>query len=166
MFAWLKSLGQDFQRGFVTYIIVAAGLGAWLLAKLKVIGPVAYDLVNRRINICLALSLCALAYLIGRIIGKSKWKPKTEEIKIIQNELVEIGPLKWNVTLYSNGRFKVDPVPYCKNHGMKLVENWPLYFCPVDSYCASISKTNLPVEQKRAISIMESHLRKNSETNI
>jgi hypothetical protein len=165
MLAWLKSLGQDFQRGFVTYIIVAAGLGAWLLAKLKVIGPAAYDLANSKINISLALLLGALAYLTGRVIGKIKWKPKEQGIKITETPLLQVGNFKWEFTFYSDNTFDVNPVPFCNHHDAKLIEHWPLYFCPVNSNCPSISYTDLPRAQQQAESLMDAHIRKQKQGN-
>lgn len=159
MLAWLKSLGQDFQRGIVTYIVVAAGLGAWLLAKLKVIGPAAYDLVNSRINICLALLLCALSYLLGLIFGKMKWKPK-DEFKTLEKSLVPIGPFKWEVTVFSDKSFTISEMPYCKTHDMKLIENMMVYVCPVGRDCQSTNRFELRTMQQQVESVMEAHLRK------
>lgn len=78
MIVWLKSLGQDLQRSLVMYIIVGAGAGVWLLAKLKVIGGVVYELVNIQISISLTLLLCALFYILFKSIVKPKLKPKEQ----------------------------------------------------------------------------------------
>jgi hypothetical protein len=103
MLAWLKSLGQDFQRGLIAYLILASGLGALLLAKLKVFGNSVSDLTNIKISIGLLLLLCALSYLLGRMNEKSKWKnPVIVEECEIQPE-----------GFYTNPKYKFEICPKC-----------------------------------------------------
>lgn len=107
MWTWIQSLGQDIQRGLVTYILVGAGAGAWLLSKLKVAGGVLYDLATLKIGISLVLLLCALFYLLGRKIEKSNWKKDKKTIKIEEFELQPEG-------YYTNPEYEYDAIcPKC-----------------------------------------------------
>lgn len=159
MLLWIKSLGQDFQRGLIANLILVVGLGGITLARLKVIGGFAYDLANNQTNISLTLLLCALFYLLGKFNEKTKWSGNTE---IKENSLIEIGPLKWNFTIYKDNSFDLSPLPYCHKHETKLVEQNFSYVCPIHNGCHSIDYTDLTFLQQQAESLMEAGLRKKS----
>ena len=157
MLLWIKSLGQDFQRGLIANLILVVGLGGITLARLKVIGGFAYNLVNNQINVSLTLLLCALFYFLGKFNEKTRWSSSTE---IKETSLIEIGPLKWKYTIYKDNSFDLSPLPYCQKHETKLVEKDFSYICPLNAGCHTIDYTDLTFLQQQAESLMEAGLRK------
>lgn len=158
MLSWLKSLGLDFQRGMVTFLIPATGLGAWLLAKLKVFGGFVFELTNSKINISLALLLGALFYLLGRFNEKGNWS-HLENPKILDRETVKVDTYEWRTKLLSDNTIEVGELPFCVKHDKKYIDAGFRFSCPTpDHTCVSL--TDLFTAQQQAESIAESIYRK------
>lgn len=133
----------------------------FFFAYLKKIGIHASALISNHTTEIGILFLFALFYLLGQRIEKNKHKKTHLDISVVQQDLIQIGNLKWDVTLYSDNNFTIEPIPYCSVHDMKLVEQWPLYFCPRHGECnTSISKLDLPIALATVESHIESQLRK------
>lgn len=165
MLTWLKETMKETWKQVIAVVVVATGLGAAIWAALKYLAGYVTDLVSTETTLGVLLLVILLTYILGRLNEKTKWKPKEDEIKVEQSDLVPIGPFKWEITLYSDGDFEISSLPFCKNHNTRLVEHWPLYFCPIDGNCPNISYTDLPVARQQAHSIMEAHLRKQKKNN-
>ena len=161
--AWLTDTLKDFRKELIRFAIVSGGLGAVILAYVTGFGTHLFALISSHITIIAVLILFALFYLLGRRNEKSRTLTKTKnKVSIVQQELFQYGPLKWDMTIYSNGHFKVAPLPYCASHDMRLVKQGPLYFCPrFGTECNSqISYKNIPIAKAEVESHIESQLRK------
>src|SRR4030042_6780855 len=162
---WLIDTLKDFRKAIIGFAVVS-GIGALIFAFASSFYTLVFALISTHIVI-IALSLLILlsiasAYLLGKRNEKKKLAPKAiETISVVQQELLQYGSFKWDVTIYSNGHFKVAPFPYCAHHDMRLVEQWPLYFCPVYEECRSqISYKDIPIAKDQVESYIESELRK------
>jgi hypothetical protein len=159
---WLTDTLKDFRKEIIRYLIVFGGLGAIILAYVTGIGTRLFALISSHIITVAVLILFALFYLLGRRNEKSKTQIKTKkaDIAITQHELVQFGNFKWDVTVYSNGHFKISDIPYCAHHDLRLVEKWPLYFCPRFDEChLNISYKDIPFHVGNLESYIEKQLR-------
>jgi len=159
---WLTDTLKDFRKEIIRFLIVSGGLGAILLAYVTGIGTHLFALISSHIIILLVLILFSLFYLLGRRneISKTQIKLKKNEITITQHELIQFGRFKWDVTIFSNGHFEISQVPYCAHHDFRLVEQWPLYFCPRFDECnLSISYKDIPFHVGNLESYIEKQLR-------
>lgn len=153
----IKEILKEFRQGILAAIAVL--VVASTLALLKSVRNLVYDLLQMPTTIGALLLLSALFFLLGKQIGKKKDIKKIPEVT--QQNLIQYGYLKWDITVYSNGHFEVAPMPYCSSHDMRLVEQWPLYFCPRFGECNSqISYREIPVAKAQVESYIESEIRK------
>lgn len=158
---WLIDTLKDFRKALITFF-VASGIGALIVASLIKFGTRGYYLISNHLTEIGILLLFTLFYLLGRRTEKSKFLIQSNnKVSIVHHDLVQIGNLKWDITIYSDNNFTIEPIPYCAIHDMKLVEQWPLYFCPRNNECnIFISKRDLPVAVATVESHIESQLRK------
>lgn len=77
-------------------------------------------------------------------------------------KLIEIGNFKWKTSIHENGDFEIHPIPYCKEHEIKLVSHSIGYFCPaIQLGCKSqIMKKDIKVQYDTATSIIEGMINK------
>jgi hypothetical protein len=152
-----KSILKSIQDSLLTYVIGVGGFGAVLAGYFYNAGEVVLAIIKSPTSLGVVIVAGILFLILGYLLGKPK---KTTKPSLIHDQLVEVGPYKWDVKVYSDGRFTVGLKPYCAQHEMKLVENWPLYLCPLHSECScQLSTSKLKVAYDQANSIIESGVR-------
>jgi len=52
----------------------------------------------------------------------------------ITEKMIELGPLKWKVSIYIDGNFFVHDLPYCVKHDLKFISTDNSRFCPLHSF--------------------------------
>jgi hypothetical protein len=161
---WLTDIVKEVPKALIQGVVTFLGLGGLTVGIWKLYyGNVSF-LANIQTTLWIALILITLSYLLGRVTGKRKWLPTDYELSIIENPLIQIGQLKWELTRFSDGSFLVDTIPFCCKHDMRLVEHWPMYFCPLHNDChTEISESNLQPAHQSAHSIIEAELRKRKQ---
>jgi len=146
-------------------IVVAAG-SVLTYASVKYFGIQLFDLIKSHKITIGGVLLFAFATFLGMRYERRKHINKDKKGNtIIQHELIQFGYLKWDITLYANNHFDIGLFPYCAEHDLKLVEQWPLYFCPQYEACNSkISYKELPIAKAQVESYIEADLRKKQNT--
>lgn len=157
---FLKEAGKEIGKQLIVGLVSISGIVAIIWTGAKLSGGFALHLIHSKTNTSILFLGMTLAYLLGRVTGKRKWKPKEEEFCIKEKSLIPIGPFKWEVTVFSDKSFVVSEMPYCKTHDMKLIENTMVYACPVGRDCQATNRFELHTMQQQVESIMEAHLRK------
>lgn len=161
--SWLVSrerFSQFWKRWFAwifTFVLIIGFIGLWNLGWLNWLWQKHVILPLWSIPLGL-LGLCAFILIIMR----SSRHADDHHSKMEESSFIQIGRLKWNATFSRDNRLVgLEQIPYCVQHEMKLVEQFPLYFCPLYGECNSnISRKDLPVAYQQAKSIIEAQLRK------
>jgi hypothetical protein len=161
-----SSIGEilkEFRMGILAAIaalIVAGGL-----AFLKSVRTLVCDTLNIQTTIGLLLLSSALFYFLGRQIEKQKYIKKTKEnYRVVHHYFFKYDSLKWDVTIYADDHFKVDPLPFCAKHEMRLVEYELMYHCPRFDECNSqIDSIHLEPAKAEVESHIEAELRRRNK---
>ena len=155
----MKTVWQFINNPLFLFILGAGGLGAFLLNLFYDAGALVETLLGSQTTLGISIVLIILAAILGYLRGKPK---KKRAVKIVEELFMGGESYKWKITLYSNGSFQMEPIPYCSKHEMVLFENYPLYLCPLHNECnCQISRSDLPAIRDRSRSIIEAHIREN-----
>lgn len=132
-------------------IIVAAGFGAafWfgLIQEL-------YKYLQLEVPLTILVMSNLVVGLLLYAIDRSR---KPEKPKI---EFHNIGGISWRLSLYKNGNFKIDELPYCSVHTAQYYEALGSYRCPnLNCESKQIYHTDINMAYSVAKSVLQGHVR-------
>lgn len=122
-----KEILKEIPKATIRLLFSPIGLGSSIMALLLVFYAHTKFLLSIQTTLGITLLLIALGVLLGYFRAKDIFEPK--DLKVLKEPLIQVGPLKWKVTHFSDGSYIIDPLPYCPEHERRFVEDNYTYFC-------------------------------------
>lgn len=100
-------------------------------------------------------------YKIVREPKSKKQKALPKQEKDFEEKLIKVNKFKWQVEIFKNGVFKIDEIPYCLKHNLRLIDFKNSYHCPNTYKCGeNMEKDILRVNYDAAYSNIEKRMKR------